>query len=386
MQTALPAQSNKAKGCFYQVDLTYGTHNVLPVLAYGHGRLNCGTPVVPPTPPPKPPTPPPTPTPTAVCSSVTAVITDRTQAYFTGNAQVSGGASIKSYTFIVKNKLGVEIGRTTVTSSAASARTSAVDTPTAGDYSVQLIVQTSLGDKTNTTTCVKKFVISPPEVCQYNPSLPPNSPDCQPCPDNPDIWLKDEKCSSIIVNSKTATNMTQGNVSASSVTAQSGDRLTYTITVENKGLVSETVTMQEELVDVLEYATLIDQGGADFNDQNKTLTWPSVTLTAGQKQVRTIAVQVLADIPSTNAGTAVASSYDCKMSNTFGNTVMVGVECPPQKVVVEQIVSELPTTGPRENLIFAGVLLSVVTYFYARTRQTGKEIRLIRRDINAGTI
>ncbi|MDB5177722.1 MAG: hypothetical protein JWO61_105, partial [Candidatus Saccharibacteria bacterium] len=135
-----------------------------------------------------------------------------------------------------------------------------------------------------------------------------------------------------------------------------------------------------------EYSTLIDQGGATFNDQNKILTWPSVTLAAGQKQSRTLAVQLMKDVPSTNTGTGIPSSYDCKMANTFGNTVMIGVECPPQKVVVEQIVGELPKTGPRENLIFAGALLSVVVYFYARARQTGKEIRLIRRDVHVGTI
>ena len=41
MQTTLPSQSNQNKGCFYQVDLTYGTNNVQPVIAYGHGRLEC---------------------------------------------------------------------------------------------------------------------------------------------------------------------------------------------------------------------------------------------------------------------------------------------------------------------------------------------------------
>jgi hypothetical protein len=468
MRAAMPEKSNANKGCFYQVDLTYGTSNVLPVLAYGHGKLDCGgaalnpqivctnltvvklpsnrfslkgtgdatnatikkyvftitlpngqtvektqatdaksatvdyenstpgnynvkltvigsagqdsgpackasftvdTPTVPLT----------------ACGNVTATISNRSQAYFTGSAQASGGATIKSYTFIVKNKLGVEIKRATVNSAALTATAPVVDLSTAGDYTVQLVVQTSLGDKTNNDSCVKPFTIAPPDVCQYNPELPPSSPDCQPCPDNPDVWVKDEKCTSTLISSKTATNMSRG-VNATTVTAQGGDKLTYTITVENKGLVSDTVTMQEDLTDVLEYATLIDRGGATFNEQNKTLTWPAVTLKAGEKQVRTLAVQLMKDIPATNTGTGIKTSYDCAIANTFGNTVTVGVECPPQKVIVEQIVGELPTTGPRENMIFAGILLSIVAYFYARSRQTGKEIRLIRRDINAGTI
>lgn len=87
-------------------------------------------------------------------------------------------------------------------------------------------------------------------------------------------------------------------------------------------------------------------------------------------------------------GTGVSdrSSYDCKMINTFGNSVSINIDCPVQKQVVERTVAELPHTGPRENMIFAGVIFSIVAYFYARSRQVKKEVRLIRRDLNAGTI
>jgi hypothetical protein len=466
LKTSIPSKSTPEKGCFYQVDLTYGTYNVTPVIAYGHGKLDCGTPVVAsatctsfnaikastnkftlratasttnakvtkfvfdvtkpngqtvsntitteektalldfdatapgtytgkatvhttvgqdsgpqckgtfmvegPA------------TPTAVCTSVGVTVTNRTQAYFTGASAVSGGATVRSYTFVVKNGAGLEVSRTVIPSTSLSAATSAVDLPT-GNYTVQLTVQTSLGDRTD-AACIKPFTIVPPNVCPYNSTLPPNSPDCQPCPDNPDIWIKDEKCAAVIISTKTATNMTQGMVEASKVTARSGDRLSYTITIENKGLVSQSVTMQEDLGDVLEYSKLVDQGGGTLNDQTKLLTWPAVNLAAGQKQSRTIAVQMMSDIPSTNTGTAIPSSYDCKIANTFGNTVTVNVDCPTQKVVVEQITSELPHTGPRENMIFAALLLSVVVYFYARSKQLGREVRLIRLNLNTGTI
>ena len=467
LKTSLPVKSTFDKGCFYQVDLTYGTYNVQPVLAYGHGKLDCPTAVVAnasctsvsaiktsankftlratastsnakvnkfvfditkpngtsvqktvnteektavldydatapgnysakatvhttvgndsgpqckaafvvdgPA------------TPTAICTSAGVTITNRTQAYFTGNAAVSGGATIQSYTFVVKNALGVEVSRTVVATNATSANTSAVNVQAAGNYTVELYVQTSLGDKSG-ADCVKPFTIVPPEVCPYNPTLPASSPDCQPCPENPNVWVKDEKCAATIVSTKTATNMTQGMVEASTVTARAGDKVSYTVTVQNKGLVSEAVTMQEDLSDVLEYASIVDQGGAEFNQQSKVLTWPSVTLAAGQKQSRTIAIQMMSDIPSTNTGTGVKTSYDCTMMNTFGNTVNINVDCPVEKVVVEQVVSELPQTGPRENMIFAAVLLSIVTYFYARSRQLGREVRLIRRSLNTGTI
>ena len=467
INVTLPAKSNEAKGCFYQVDLTYGTNNIQPVLAYGHGRLACETAVVAsasctslntikvnankftlratastsnakvnkfvfditkpngqqvdktvatdaktatldfdatapgtysvkatvhttvgndsgplckgsfvvdgPA------------TPTAVCSNIGVTVTNRTQVYLTGASAVSGGATIRTYTFVIKNGNGIELSRVVVPSTSLSAATSAINITAAGTYTAQLVVQTSLGDRTD-AACAKPFTVSPPDVCPYNPTLPPTSPDCQPCPDNPNIWIKDEKCTAVIINTKTATNLTQGNVEASKVSAKAGDKITYSLTIENKGLVSENVTMQEDLSDVLEYATVVDQGGGEFNAQTKILTWPAVKLAAGQKQSRTIAVQLLSDIPRTNTGTGVPTSYDCKIDNTFGNTVNVNVDCPPEKVIVEQVVAELPHTGPRENMIFAVVLLTVVTYFYARSRQLGREVRLIRRNLNTGTI
>lgn len=467
LKTQLPKKSDQQRGCYYQVDLTYGTYNVTPVLAYGHGKLDCGTAVVAsasctsfnairvnnnrytlratasttnaqvkkfvfditkpngqsvektvttdsktatldydasaagtynikstvyttvgqdsgpqckgsftvqgPA------------TPTAVCSNLGVTIANRSQVYLTGAAATSGGATVRSYTFVIKNAAGLEVSRVVVPSTSLSAATSAIDLTAAGNYNATLTVQTSLGDRTD-AACAKPVTIAPPNVCPYNASLPPSSPDCQPCPDNPELWIKDEKCAAVIISTKTATNMSQGMVEASKVSARAGDKLSYTITVENKGLVSESVTMQEDLADVMEYAKLVDQGGGELNEQTKVLTWPAVTLAAGQKQSRTIAVQMLSDIPKTNTGTGVPSSYDCKIDNTFGNTVNVNVECPVEKVVVEQVVGELPKTGPRENMIFAAVLLSVVTYFYARSRQLGREVRLIRRNLNTGTI
>jgi hypothetical protein len=97
-------------------------------------------------------------------------------------------------------------------------------------------------------------------------------------------------------------------------------------------------------------------------------------------------IQVADTIPAMGTGVSDRTSYDCRMDNTFGNIVSIGVDCPVQKQVVEQTVAELPHTGPRENMIFAGVVFAVVAYFYARSRQMKKEVRLIRRDKNAGTI
>jgi hypothetical protein len=73
------------------------------------------------------------------------------------------------------------------------------------------------------------------------------------------------------------------------------------------------------------------------------------------------------------------------MENVFGNDMVIPVTCAPPKVI-EKVTKELPHTGPAENMLFAGVVLAVVTYFFFRSKQLGKEVRLIRRDLNAGTI
>ena len=186
--------------------------------------------------------------------------------------------------------------------------------------------------------------------------------------------------------SKTATNVSQGNINAITTAAKENDKITFTLTMKNSGGTAAPVKIADDLADTLEYSTLIDKGGGTFNDTTKKLTWPDINLGPGETQQRTFAVQILATIPSTPAGLSSPDSYNCIINNVFeGSGVTIPVTCAPPKVI-EQITTELPKTGPRENMLFAGIILAVVTYFFFRSKQLGKEVRLIRRDLNAGTI
>ncbi|HEY8992749.1 MAG TPA: hypothetical protein VIM37_02765 [Candidatus Microsaccharimonas sp.] len=190
----------------------------------------------------------------------------------------------------------------------------------------------------------------------------------------------------VLAFNKTATNVSQGNVTASTVPAKENDKITYTLSMANSGGVASPVKISDDLTDTLEYSTLIDQGGGTFNDTTKTLSWPDISLKPGEKQERTFAIQVLSTIPTTPAGASNPESYNCVMNNAFeGSGVTIPVVCAPPKVI-EQVTTELPHTGPTENMIFAGAVLAVVTYFFLRSKQLGTEVRLIRRDLNAGTI
>lgn len=185
---------------------------------------------------------------------------------------------------------------------------------------------------------------------------------------------------------KAATNLTQ-NSQAGKVLAQAGDRIQFTLTAQNTGKVDAPLDFTENMTDTLEYATVNDNGGGTTSQHNGVtdLTWGKLTLKPGEKVTRTFTVKVLDEIPLTARGTSEPGSYDCIMTNTFGNSLAIRVNCEAPKVL-EETIKQLPSTGPGENMLFAGVLGSVVTFFYARSRQLAKEVRLIRKDFNTGTL
>lgn len=322
------------------------------------------------------------PDPVAKCESLKITkLVDNYQ--LAATSSVAHGASVKGYVYTIKKD-----GKVVKTQSVNSTKLTdsyTYATKAQGAYTVELTVKTSLGDKTG-ADCVKTFNIPAPEMCPQNPKLTKDSPECQPCPGDPTLWIKDEKCAASIVQTKTAANITQGNISASTTTAKASDKIMYTLEVANHGKAPAAVELVEQLADVAEYATITEAGGGVYNKDARTLSWPSVTLKPGEKQTRMFTIQVMSTIPAMGVGVSDKTSYDCRMMNTFGNAVQIAVDCPVEKKVVEQTVSELPHTGPRENMIFAGIVFAVVAYFYARSRQLKKEVRLIRRDLNAGTI
>lgn len=325
-------------------------------------------------------------TPTAICKNVEASLSNRTIVSLSGSAEATNGATIKGYTFVVRNASNAEVKRVEIASQKSTVTAESFELGAPGVYTVELIISSSLGEIRNDDNCVATFTITKPDVCAVNPALPKDSPDCQPCPGDPSLWVKDEQCAAEILNTKSAINQTQNSLSAAKTSARAGDKIEYTLTVENRGLIAKKVTIRESLNDVLQYATLIDGGSGTYKKSEKTLTWPEITIGAGKTQTRSFVVQVMKEIPTTNTGVSDETSYDCTMTNTFGNTVDIAVKCPQEKVLIERTVAELPKTGPGENLLFAGILLGVVTYFYARSRQLGTEVKLIRRNVNAGTI
>jgi len=147
MTVKLPTQSTKQKGCFYQVDLTYGTHNVQPVLAYGHGKIKgCGEEQ---------------PNPKAECVEVKAIEQERTKFLVTAKANVSGGAKIKSYGFKVTKGTTTVYDNTYKSEAAEQSVVYVVNEP--GEYKVKATVETSEGVKRG-TQCETTFTVKAPPV------------------------------------------------------------------------------------------------------------------------------------------------------------------------------------------------------------------------------
>jgi hypothetical protein len=318
---------------------------------------------------------------------------------------------------------------------------------TAAKYNVSVVVKTSLGDKT-ATACSKTVEVPPKPVCPYNPELPsddanckpkceiagkenlfkddpnckidmceipgkenltlddPNcktdkceipgkedlnkdDPSCKPCDEKSD----DENCLPVFLYEKIAVNESQGGVDAATVVAKAGDRIIYTLKVTNAGGSGGTTLISDPLADILEYADLVDNGGGYYDENSKSLDWKDIELEPGDSATHSFTVVLKDPIPADANGQSNNMLYDCVMNNqagidgdtTLSNGIDIRVDCPPIKTV-EQIVEELPVTGPGENILFCGVVAAIVVFFYARSKQLGKEVRLVRREFNSGAL
>ncbi len=323
------------------------------------------------------------PDPVASCKALSVKTVERTKFQLSGQVSTADGATVSKYVFSVKDKDGKEVYREVVASNKAAASSQIFELTGDGEYSAKLVAVTSLGDKTS-ADCEKPLTVVPPEKCPLNPDLTVNDEDCKPCPDDPTIWFKDEDCSAQIVYGKSGMNLTQ-NVDVTSTTAKGGDRIEYTLTAENTGKASTKIDLVDDLSDAIEYADVVDGGGGKYDDATHTMTWSQVELAPGQKETRTIIMQIRTPISPKPEGQSNPASYDCQITNTFGNTLTTAIDCPPAKEV-ESVAAILPRTGATENMIFAGIAGAVVVFFYTRSRQLKKEVRLIRKDFNAGAL
>jgi len=128
-----------------------------------------------------------------------------------------------------------------------------------------------------------------------------------------------------------------------------GEEVTFTIITRNTGNVTASgVIVEDNLADVLEYSQIMRVTGSGILGQDMIMRWPSRNILAGSSLTYIVTVKVNNAIPA-------GKGNDYTMTNTYGNTVSVGINVP----------TVLPPTGIDSLLPYAigtisltGIILS----------------------------
>jgi uncharacterized repeat protein (TIGR01451 family) len=210
------------------------------------------------------------------------------------------------------------------------------------------------------------------------PPTPPKTP--PPTPKKPcEAAQSSENLQACIVPHKTAKNMSRGGTDANDKTAHAGDVIEYTLTDQNIGRVKVPhYVTRESVSDILDYADITDFHGGSM-DKYKIVTWPAVDIKRGETVTHQLTVKIKDPIPNTPASSSDPAHFDHRMTNVYGDTVIINL--PGSVVSVTQRVNgQLVNTGPGTSLIAIVSLTVVVGYFFARSRLISEEVDLVRSD------
>jgi len=350
--------TNGGKGCFYQVDLTYGTQNVTPVIAYGHGKVNgCKKP--------------PAPDPIVTCIGLTSQATSLETTKFTAQASAKNGAKINGYLFTVKKGSKIIKNEKKTTPSYSYTMTEP------GYYSVRVTVLSSEGRITG-PNCVKPINLKAPNVPE-EPETPPEVP-------TPSVSIDK------LVES------------ADYLLTETGVEYTYSITVQNTG---ETILKDLVVSDTPEPGvTLLSATEGEVNTETNTFTDTIDSLAIDGSKTYTLTAVVPeylagtinntacvdtptipgtpddcddAEVEVTKEGVAVVCNPDSgeietvpeKDADKYLNQDNEACKHTPTKKVVENTPKALPTTGPAEVIAqLTGVAaLAGSSAYYLRSRR-----------------
>ena len=168
-------------------------------------------------------------------------------------------------------------------------------------------------------------------------------------------------------------------------TLNSYDLVKYTIIAKNKSDKEQVYDSKLDVSDVMEYGDIIDSGSAILDDKNKTLNWSSLAVQPGESTSYDFSVHVKSTIPATAQGSSNSKSYDCIMQVSADNTIQAPVRCPTIKIF-EIAAHKLPRVNKTYVYTFNMVVLITLILIYLTILQYRKEIKIIRNEINQGTL
>jgi hypothetical protein len=220
------------------------------------------------------------------------------------------------------------------------------------------------------------------EECDTCPNVPEeqtNKSECYPCPKA----QQDSAVTACLELSKTASNETQGISNADGTLAHADDVIIYTLSSKNTG--TQTVkdfVVEENMSDVLEYATIVDAHGAELDDK-QILRWPKTDISAGNTLSKQITIKIKNPIPQTPTPPGSLGSFDLVMTNVyFGDSVNVKLPGGIAKTT-ELGTQSLPKTGPGTTLILGFMVTMLASYFFARSQLFAKELDIVKTDFTS---
>jgi uncharacterized repeat protein (TIGR01451 family) len=219
--------------------------------------------------------------------------------------------------------------------------------------------------------------------CQYNNSIAKSNSACKPCTAS----ISSQDSLACVTIRKTAANLTQGVADANNTLAQPSDKIVYTLYAKNSGKATvNQFIFQDNLSDVLDYATISNLYGGSFNAVTGDVVWPALKIPAGQTVMEKVEVQVKNPIPATPVSTSDPAHFDLIMSNTYNNTINIKVPAPPIKIIEAATApTALVDTGPSSSMFVGAAVVVFAGYFFARARLLSKETAMaIADNINGG--
>jgi hypothetical protein len=189
---------------------------------------------------------------------------------------------------------------------------------------------------------------------------------------------------------KAAQNITQklNNADTLKTKANAGDVIEYSLNIYNShDYDRENYTITDSIGDLLDYTdldtTFLASQGGKYDLSAKTVTWEKQTVKANSTMTKKFRVTVKNPVPSTNQPSNLSGSFNCVISNKYGDEVAIPINCPPPKTA-EYIATTLPNTGPGTSVMIGSALMIIVAYFFYRSRLLGKEVELVRAEYATG--
>lgn len=192
------------------------------------------------------------------------------------------------------------------------------------------------------------------------------------------------ECPPPVSLSSRAHNATQ-NTDATTTTSQPRDRIIYTLTATNPSDTPQDTAIVYAASDILEYAEIVDTDGGIIDNDTQTITWPISRLAPQESATRTLSIRLHPDIAATAQGQSNPASFDCRITSTTGDLIAIDVACPPLKQL-ELLTRSLPSVPLIVSFVGSLILAATALTLYVRTKLYGEEVRLIRKDINTGTL